>query len=162
MTPPRRALAVILLLLTAAACGDDSLLDDKAVPFSRDSLDGRRYALPQDSDGAVVMLHFWTGALPGHDGQLAALDELWRARRSRGLLLLAVNVGQPREAVVAAIAGRTISYPVVLDPAAALARAYGVTTTPVTVLIDREGRVRMRVPGTIPFGALRSALETLL
>ena len=157
---PARLLLIAALLLTAAC--DDGGDFGKAVPFARESLDGRAFVLPRDGDGKVVMLHFWSGAAPGGGALLPALEELWFEQRDRGLLLLAVDVGEDRAASAASIAGRKPGFPVLPDPGSTLARAYGVTTPPVTVLIDREGRVRSRIPAAVPFGAVRSALKSLL
>lgn len=157
---PVRLLLLAALLLTAAC--DDGRDLGKAVPFARESLDGRSFALPRDGDGKVVVLHFWSGTEAGGGGLLPALDELWRENRERGLLLLAVDVGAGRAAAAASVAGLTLGYPVLPDPDSALARAYGIAGLPVTVLIDREGRVRSRIPGTIPFAVVRSALASLL
>ena len=77
-------------LLLTAAC-DDGGDFGKAVPFARESLDGRAFVLPRDGDGKVVMLHFWSGAAPGGGALLPALEELWFEQRDRGLLLLAVR-----------------------------------------------------------------------
>ncbi len=154
-----RAPLFAALLLLAACDGGGGGDFGKAVPFARQSLDGTAFVLPRDGDGKVVLLHFWNGGAGG-GALLPALAELRRERQERDLLLLAVDVGESREAA-AFVAGRTLGYPVVLDPDSALARAYGIAELPVTVLIDREGRVRARIPGTIPFGAVRSALKTL-
>ena len=155
-----RPLPVAALLLLLAACGDQRPAE-KAVPFSRESLDGHVFVLPRDGDGTVVALHFWSSASAGDGSQLAALDELWRNRRAQGLLLLAVDVGESRQTAAGFLAGRRFGFPVVLDPAAALARAYGVTTLPATVLIDREGLIASRIPGAIPFAVVSSAVKSL-
>ncbi len=155
-----RLVSLVAAVMMAAAC-DDAQNADKAVPFTRDSLDGHQFSLPRDGDGKVVALHFWTGRSPGGASQLSGLESLWDANRERGLLLLAVDVGQDRAAVAALVAGRRFSYPVVLDPGETLARAYGVTTLPVTVLIDREGLVRARIGIDVPPAVLGAAIRTL-
>ncbi len=155
------ALAALLALAALAACDDGGDLG-KAVPFTRQSLDGRSVDLRSDGDGKVVVLHFWSAAFPGGDAFLSALDELRRQSRDRGVLVLAVAVDSDRDVAAAAIAGKGLGYPVVADPDASLARAYGIAETPASVLIDRDGRVRKRIPGGVPFQVLRSAIETLL
>ncbi len=155
------ALFSVVLLTMITAC-DEAQSTDKAVPFVREALDGQRFSLPQDGDGKVVALHFWTGRSPGGASWLAGVEALWQANRERGLLLLAVDIGESREVVAAQVARLRLELPVVLDPELALAHAYGVTTLPVTVLIDREGRVRGRVGPDVPLAVLGAALRTLL
>ena len=155
------ARALLFAALMATAACDDAGSFDKAVPFSRESLDGRSVALPRDGDGKLVVLHFWSGTSPGGDALLSALEDLRRENGGSNQLWLAVDVGENRAAAARRLAGRPIGYPVVPDPEASLARAYGVTDLPATVLIDRDGRVRKRIPATIPFGVVRSALNSL-
>ena len=155
------ALAALLAVAALAACDDGGDLG-KAVPFTRQSLDGRSVDLRNDGDGKVVLLHFWSAGTPGSDALLAPLQALWRERHDRGLLVVAVDIGDSRERAAAAIVGRGLDFPLVADPDASLAHAYGIADTPASVLIDRDGRVRKRIPGGVPFQVLRSSIETLL
>ena len=61
--------------------------------------------------------------------------------------MLAVNLGEDRQAVMAFAADFAIPFPVLLDPEEVAPKALGVRGHPSTVLIDRKGRIRGRILG---------------
>ena len=88
------------------------------------------------------MLSFWSSRCSLCAAQLAALDRYYGTYRSSGLIVLAVSVeDDPQRAIDYARAHAT-SYPLLLDRAKSVGRAYGIERLPTTVLIDRSGVVR--------------------
>lgn len=143
---------VLLALLPAlwvAACGGDRPRienGDPAPRFVLRDLSGREVRL-DDFRGETVALRFWADWCPYCTGEMKALEPIQRRLRPRGVVLLAINVGQSRE-VAARFAERLgISYPVLLDRDSAVSRRYGVMALPTTVFIDGQGRVRGKILG---------------
>jgi hypothetical protein len=66
----------------------------------------------------------------------------------------------PRDAVLEAAA--RLPYPVVVDPRAGLAAAWGVSAYPRTFLLDREGRLARVFEGAIDRAQLERAAAPLL
>ena len=93
---------------------------------------------------------------------MKAIEPIWQARQGDGLLVLAVNAGQEAADITKFVADLGVSYPVLLDPGAKIARAYGVTGLPMTFFIDRSGVVRGRILGEADEAAFRRKLEDLL
>ena len=62
--------------------------------------------------------------------------------------MLAVNLEEPPEVVVAWVRGKRLSVDVLLDPPGIAARAWAITATPTAFLVDRQGRVVARAVGT--------------
>jgi peroxiredoxin len=92
--------------------------------------------------GQPVILAFWSSRCGLCARQLSVLDRYYGTYRSSGLIVLAVSVDDdPQHAQDYAHAHAT-AFPLLLDPAKAVSRAYGVERLPTTVLIDRGGVVR--------------------
>lgn len=162
----RSCLLAVLLTIGLTACGDDG---GKAVqvggamaPFTTQSLDGRSMVLPDQGRGQVIVLRFWATWCAFCKDELKAIEPIWQANRDRGLLILAVNAGQSAEVISSYVRDLGISYPVLLDDSAKIARQYGVTGLPTTYFIDRQGQVRGRLLGESDAETFRRKVEELL
>ena len=71
---------------------------------------------------------------------------------------------EPPEAVAAWVRSKRVSMDVLLDPPGIASRAWGITATPSTFLVGRDGRVVARAVGTRPWTSpgARALLESLL
>jgi peroxiredoxin len=108
--------------------------------FSVPTLEGGRLGLA-DFRGRVVLLNFWATWCPPCVTELPAMERLHQRHLARGFTVLAVSLdtlGAP--AVAAFVRERGLTFPVGLDPASDVARAYGVRALPTTALLDRQGR----------------------
>jgi hypothetical protein len=94
----------------------------------------------------------------------STIEQLHRDYRSRGLAVLAVNMGESPEEVAGWVRSKRLSTDVLLDPAGAASRAWAITATPTTFLVDRDGRVVARAVGTRPWTdpAGRAVIEALV
>jgi peroxiredoxin len=104
---------------------------------------------PGDGSGKVVVIHFWLSSCAFCGDEMLAIDGLQRRAGTKDLLALSVNAGDQRSAAERYVRDLTLSYPVLLDPAGATARRYGVTAVPLTYIVDREGRIRHRIFGEV-------------
>jgi peroxiredoxin len=62
--------------------------------------------------------------------------------RSAGLTALAINVDDDQVAAAEFAVAHPVSFPVLLDPAKAVARQYRVDNLPMLLLLDRAGVIR--------------------
>ncbi len=78
--------------------------------------------------------------------------------------MLAVNMAESPEAVAAWVRSKRLGIDVLLDPPGVASRAWAITATPTTFLVDRRGRVVARAVGTRPWTdpAGRAVIEALL
>ena len=92
--------------------------------------------------GQPVIVSFWSSRCGLCARQLAALDRYYGTYRSSGLIVLAVSVDDDAQHAQDYARAHATAFPLLLDPAKAVSRAYGVGRLPTTVLIDRSGVVR--------------------
>jgi cytochrome c biogenesis protein CcmG, thiol:disulfide interchange protein DsbE len=121
------------------------------------ALVGEPIRVPDNLKGKVTILHFWQAGCSSCSLEIPALDQLYSKYRNRGLTVLAVNVGQQKDAVKAFAASLNVSYPILLDSDGKKSALYDVTDVPRTYIIDRSGIVRYRILG----GASPAMLQKL-
>ncbi len=115
--------------------------------FTLTGLDGRKITVPDDFRGKVVVIRFWADWCTACAREMPAVDYVYHKYRERGLVVLAVNVGQPRDVAQAFVTNLKISYPVLLDTYSLTAKKYGVRGVPFTFILDRSGVIRNKVFG---------------
>lgn len=136
-------LAAALLIAGAGSAAGSShrLLGQPAPDFALKATSGTNFRLSEHR-GDVVMLAFWGSRCGQCAAQLIATSRLVDTYRSAGLAALAVNVDDNQLAAAEFALRHPVSYPVLLDPDKAVARAYRVDNLPMLMLIDRGGTVR--------------------
>jgi len=135
-------LALLATLVSVAAlAAADGMIGRKAPDFALPAAVGSNVRL-SEYRGQAVMISFWSSRCSVCAKQLALLDRLYSTYRSSGLVVLAVSVDdEPLHAEQYARA-HAAGFPLLLDTAKAVARAYAIDRLPSTVLIDRSGIVR--------------------
>lgn len=80
---------------------------------------------------------------------------------SRGLEILAVCLDVDESRVKGTVAPFSLSYPILVDQGAMIARSYKVTGIPLNIIVDKKGVIQYRKAGYDPEG-MRSVIEKLL
>jgi len=75
-------------------------------------LGGHPIRIPDDLRGKVAILHFWVGGCSSCREEMPAMESLFARYRKRGVVILAVNVGQRKEKVRAFAEGLKVTYPI--------------------------------------------------
>jgi len=169
---PRKFNAVPIMLagiiflfasVDAGAAGRSALKIGDAPPqISLPDLTGSTIRLPNDFRGKVVVLHFWAGGCSSCKEEMPAMETLYGKYGRKGLVILAVNVGQRRNVVNGLVQGLGISYPVLLDTDKTMAKKYDVVGLPRTYLVDRNGVIRYKILGSASEEMLKKQLLSLL
>lgn len=160
-----RRLSFLLTLMLVGACDSQTppmKMDEPLRPFQATALDGKRYEFPRDSNGRVTVLRFWADWCVYCRTELSDAEEVWGADGDRGILILAVNAGQKRDAVAAFTAELNLSYPVLLDEESKVTRQYGVTGLPTTFIVDRNGLLKAKILGATDKATFKKIVEELL
>jgi cytochrome c biogenesis protein CcmG/thiol:disulfide interchange protein DsbE len=91
--------------------------------------------------GKGVVLNFWASWCFPCKEEAPFLEEVWREKRDRGLVVVGLDAKDFRRDARSFMRRYGLTFPVVYDgPGSTLAR-YGVTGFPETYVIDRDGRI---------------------
>ncbi len=192
MTKPKRVAAGVLVILvvsgtTACSVGGSPEIDggittdassestiqqyevedrEEVKEFSGRLLDGGTFA-SSDLDGAVSVVNVWGSWCGPCRIEAPALREVANAFEDEGVRFLGLNVRDNDAAALAFEKSFEIPYASLRSkdsPTASLAFAGQLSTTavPMTVVLDREGRIAARVVGQVSEPTLRGLVEDVL
>jgi thiol-disulfide isomerase/thioredoxin len=114
--------------------------------------------------GKVVFLNFWaTWCGPCRD-EMPSMEVIYKRFKNEGLEILAVNCEESQEDVIAFMANNGLTFPALLDEDGRVNGAYGIQAIPTTFLINRDGRIILRLVGSINWDTekINPAIESLL
>jgi thiol-disulfide isomerase/thioredoxin len=101
---------------------------------------GARIALA-DLRGQPVLIDFWAYWCGPCRMQGPIVDRISARYKDRGLRVLGVAVDGDRDQIVAGARAAHMSYPVLDDATREVQSAYGATSLPMLVLIDKDGNI---------------------
>ncbi len=100
-----------------------------------------------DVRGKVVLVDFWASWCAPCRESLPQYEKLYTGLAHADFEIVAVNLDEELGDVKKFLAAHPVNYPVVLDPAGDVPRAFGLGGMPTSYLIDRSGVVRLRSQG---------------
>jgi len=127
------------------------------------TLGGQKIAT-SDLRGKVVLVNFWATWCASCVRETPKLVDTHRKYASRGYETVAVALrGDPPAAVAAFAEQRRLPFTVALDASGEVAQRFGgLRVTPLSVLIDRQGRIVARYVGEPDWAELHARIEKLL
>ena len=121
--------------------------------------DGSSLSL-RDLQGRPVMINFWaTWCGPC---RLEMPDIVEQAEANQDIVVIAVNVGEKRDAVQSFVEEFQMSMPVARDVEDTLRKAYQVRGMPTSVFIDSDGRISTIWSGLLTGDKLQELLDEIL
>jgi peroxiredoxin len=149
------ALFVVVCVLPQAGA-------QEAPGFRLPGLDGKEYALA-DFRGQPVVLSFFTTWCPYCERELPLLDKLYREYREKAsLLVLGIDLQEPKEKVRRFVEGLGLSFPVLLDERGGTAFSYRIFGFPTLVFIDPQGKIADMILGGSDEATIRRKLDRIL
>jgi len=147
----KRRLAVLLISvlvsgLVIAGCSpttEGELREGSRAPdFQLTELGGEAVSL-SDMRGMTVLLNFWATWCPPCRAEMPYIQQIYEEGASRGLMVLAVNLGESPAEVKEFMESNNLSFPVLLDINKEVGRSYGIQAIPTTFIIDQSGIIRV-------------------
>ena len=141
MKMKKALLGIGLSIIAASGLAVADMTGQEAPDFALKSSTGENLRL-SEYRGEVVMVNFWATWCGPCRQEMPLLEELFSRYERVGFTLLGVNIDDdPRRAMQMA-KELGVTFPVVFDDRKEVSKLYEVNAMPVTVLVDKEGRVR--------------------
>jgi peroxiredoxin len=142
-------------ILNASATLADS------IDFTLTDLDGNEVNL-QDLRGKNVYLNFWATWCKWCKKELPDINKVTGLYKDKDLVVLAVSVGENQKLVSSFIQEHGYEVTTLIDPDKKVAEEYGVTALPVSIFIDKNGKIAHRKLGTMYEEELKTVIDELL
>jgi len=117
-----------------------------APDFQLADLDGQRHTLSA-LRGKVVIVNFWATWCPPCREEMPSMQRAWEQLRNRGVVMLAINVGEDEDTVFNFTANYPVDFPLLLDEESQVINQWPVRGLPSTFVIDNKGRIIYRAIG---------------
>jgi len=153
---PRPRLAVALFLSAVLLCSATAT-NESAPRFNAVTTSGEKFN-NASIKGKVVLLEFWTTWCKFCVAEADYVDKLDKEYREKGLIVLAINVGEPKKLVKKYLEQHPRSCRIVLMEDTNLAAMYEATVYPIYVVIDKDGNISDEQRGAGGEEALRALL----
>ena len=153
---PRPRLAVALFLSAVLLCSATAT-NEPAPRFNAVTTSGEKFN-NTSIKGKVVLLEFWTTWCKFCVAEADYVDKLDKEYRDKGLIVLAINVGEPKKLVKKYLEQHPRSCRIVLMEDTNLAAMYEATVYPIYVVIDKDGNISDEQRGAGGEEALRALL----
>ena len=154
----RRTLHCVFLALACAFLA--SATGKEVAPrFNAKTLDGEVFN-NASIKGKVVLLDFWTTWCGYCVEEASIVDKLNKEFSAKGLIVLAVNVGESKKVVKKYLEQHPRTSKVIITDDTNLAAMYAATVYPIYAVIDREGNVIGNQRGAGGEEPLREMLAT--
>lgn len=133
------------------------------IDFTLPLLNGTNQKL-SDLKGKVVFLNFWATWCPPCRREMPSMETLYQRFKGQGLEMLAVDCQEDSGGVSAFMRRNRLTFPAVLDKSGAVSGNYGIEAIPTTYIIDRSGKIILKVVGSLDWNNQKiiAAFETLL
>ena len=149
---------ICAMALSAAA---QIRVGDEAPNFKLAALDGRSVELAKYR-GKVVLVNFWATWCTPCQTEMPRFVAFQRKFGTKSFQVIGVSMDDSPEAVQKFGAKFKTNYPIVMGTTK-MAEAYGgVLGLPITLLVDREGRVAKRYEGAVDLDEMENEIKKLL
>jgi peroxiredoxin len=142
-------LALVFCTFAATSLAGSGLTGRPAPDFALKSSSGENLRL-SEYRGNVVMVNFWATWCGPCRQEMPLLDELYTRYQRVGFTLLGVNIDDDSGKAMNMAGELGVNFPVLFDARKEVSKLYEVDAMPVTVIIDRDGKVRFIHQGYKP------------
>jgi cytochrome c biogenesis protein CcmG, thiol:disulfide interchange protein DsbE len=124
---------------------------------------GNSVTLPEDIKGKVTLVRFWSIDCSFCDkGVLLSLEKFYQKYKDKGFMPVAINESSLEENDVGLKQFAGLTYPMLVDEYALVAKKFGVIGLPTTFVIDEDGIVRDKLVGEAKTEEFEKLFTTVL
>lgn len=132
-----------------------------APQLSLQSLEGKPESL-EDYKGNVLLVNNWAIWCPPCKAEMPTLEDYYEAHNADGFMIVAIEAGEPKEAVSEFAESHGLKFRLWLDPNNASLAAFRNSGLPNSYVIDRAGTVRYAWTGEISRAMLEKYVTPLI
>lgn len=127
--------------------------------FDLPRLSGPRRLSLDSLRGDVVVVNFWASWCAACQREASSLQQLSSRYRGTEVHFVGIDHGDRSSSAREFVRRNGITYPSVVDQSGDLLGKYGTIGIPTTYVIDRGGRIRYQVIGTVDAATLRRCVD---
>ena len=142
----------IVLLVSGCSVGSEpsgARVGEPAPDFQLENLAGQSISI-SDLQGKPVLLNFWATWCPPCRAEMPYLQQIYEEWSDKGLVLLAIDIGEGPSQIKEFLETNNLSLPVLLDSDKSVAQRYNITGIPATFFIDKDGTIQVKIIGAFP------------
>jgi peroxiredoxin len=117
-----------------------------ALPFRLVDLQGDYHQL-RDYRGRVVLVNFWASWCTPCRAELPSMNRAWERLKTTGMAMLAINLGEDREAISAFLQDYTIDFEVLMDEPGRISQRWRIKALPTSLVLNKRGQIIYQVIG---------------
>ncbi len=122
---------------------------NRAPNFQLQNLAGETVSL-ESLRGKPVLINFWATWCGPCKIEMPYLQQIYDVWSPKGLVILAIDVGESSAVAGKFLADNNLSLPVLLDTDRKVTTSYGITAIPTTFFIDKNGIIAQKFIGAFP------------
>jgi len=132
-----------------------------APDFTLTDLDGNTISL-SDLEGEVVFLNFWATWCTPCKKEMPYFNEAFETYKDNGVNIIGISIDRSEKIVKKFLEKKELVYPVAMGSQKFL-RDYGIArVVPVTVIIDKKGKLRYKVIGEMEKEEIEKYIQELI
>lgn len=153
--------ALLLLDRSSSAVASAPLVGRQLADFTLTDLSGKEVRL-SDYAGRPVLINAWATWCPPCQAELPGLQQLYERHQAEGFAILGVDAGEDPAIVKSYVEQFRYTFPVLLDPQARLLERWGIRDYPTSIVVGRDGKVKLLQVGLLTTDAIQKVIEPLI
>ncbi|MBC8061285.1 MAG: TlpA family protein disulfide reductase [Clostridiaceae bacterium] len=130
-----------------------------APDFTLKDLNGNEVSLV-DYRGKNVYLNFWATWCPPCRSEMPEIEKLYQETKDGDLVILAIDIGEDNKTVTNFIKENQYNFKVLLDEKNEIASAYGISSIPVSLFIDKDGYIVNQQIGAMSLEQMKGYIDS--
>jgi peroxiredoxin len=98
-------------------------------------------------ENSVVVINFWASWCGPCRLEMPGFEKEYAAKHGQGFALLGINEDEKPQDMNDYLAKKPVTFPILLDADNALMKKFGVRSLPTTIIVGKDGRIRMVTEG---------------